>query len=152
MSSPANDSSDATINSSASLDDQLESRRQKRESSMTYFTAKISSLDKDLHNERNYRINQLTKIDKILLRFENKLKSEQKHIRQKLCEKDLEISRLTSEIANLREKYGDGICIDDRATDTHSNQYCLECGKQYHQTATKDVGVQFDSPVGECLS
>lgn len=119
-------------------------QKRKCENLISYFTIQIHHLNKELEIEKHSRDMHLAKIAKALLCFEAKLKSDQKHIRQQLYEKDTQLNRLTSEVRTLREKCGvkddddDGEKIDIGAV----AQYCPNCRKQYYCLSTADVGVQ----------
>lgn len=117
-------------------------QKRKCENLISYFTIQIHHLNKELEIEKRSRDMHLAKIAKALLCFEAKLKSDQKHIRQQLYEKDTQLNRLASEVRTLREKYG---VKDDDAEQIDIGsvaQYCPNCRKQYYCLSTADVGVQ----------
>lgn len=121
-------------------------QKRKCENLISYFTIQIHHLNKELEIEKRSRDMHLAKIAKALLCFEAKLKSDQKHIRQQLYEKDTQLNRLASEVRTLREKCG--VKDDDDAAAAEKidigsvAQYCPNCRKQYYCLSTADVGVQ----------
>lgn len=133
----------------SSIAEANEMHKRKCENLISYFTAQIHHLNKELEIEKRWRDTHLAKIVKSLLCFEAKLKSDQKQIRLQLYEKDTQLNRLANEVIALREKYGvkdgDTIDIDPIA------QYCPNCRKQYYNLCTNDVTVQVNKHELNCL-
>lgn len=125
-----------------------EMQRRKCENLISYYTAQIHHLSRELEIEKCSRDTHLAKIAKALLCFEAKLKNDQKNIRQQLYEKDAQLNRLASEVILLREQFGvkngEVTQIDTVA------QYCPNCRKQYYLLNTSDVAVQVNKHGSIC--
>lgn len=117
-----------------------EMQQRKCENLISYFTTQIQRLNKELEIEKHSRDTHFAKIVKALLCFEAKLKTDQKQIRQQLCEKDIQLNRLVLEVKALREKYG--VKDDEPLNIDATAQYCPCCRKQYYSLASSDVSVQ----------
>lgn len=129
----------------ASAERQLSLQARKCENLIAFFNAQIRDLSEELRGERSWRSTHMEKIQKALMRFESKLKTDQIVIRRQLFEKDGQLNRLYREIIAMRDKYGvseaeaGDLGIDEVA------KYCPACRKNYHKVETRTVSVQVHS-------
>jgi hypothetical protein len=100
----------------------------------------FSNLEKE--SEKLRREQQLSKIVKALMYFENKLRKEQEIIQQQLCEKDRVINRQMHTISNMKEKLGVQSNSDDFINLPETSGYCPMCRKKYYHHATKTISTQ----------
>lgn len=98
----------------------------------------FSNIEKE--SEKFRREQQLAKIMKALMYFENKLRKEQEVIQQQLSEKDRVINRQMHTISNMKEKLGDMADDDINLPDTSG--YCPMCRKKYYNRASKSISTQ----------
>ncbi|GAB0091946.1 hypothetical protein DMENIID0001_068670 [Sergentomyia squamirostris] len=104
-----------------------EDSSQKYESIFAGFSNQLRILDEELCIEKNYRNVQLTEVITALLTVEAKLRREQKTIKQKLVEKDEQISYQKSEIENYKI----------------ARRLCFKCSRSLSSCgAARDAGTQ----------
>lgn len=99
----------------------------------------------EIESEKKCRDEQLSKIVKALMLFENKLRKEQEIIEQKLCEKDRVINRQMHTISNMKVKLGAEHQFNDGDGSSVSNEtaeYCPMCRKKYYYRASKSTATQ----------
>lgn len=152
MTTTNNATQTTTKNSVVDLHDKLASaerllsvQTRKCENLIAFFNAQIRGLSDELRGERSWRTKHMETIQKALLRFESKLKTDQIVIRKQLYEKDGQLNRLYREVLALRDKYGisasdvAALQIDEVA------KYCPACRKDYHMVETRNASVQVHS-------
>ncbi|XP_059610183.1 uncharacterized protein LOC132257338 [Phlebotomus argentipes] len=98
----------------------------KYESLFASFSNHLRILDEELCIEKNYRNVQLTEIITALLSVEAKLRREQKRIKQKLSEKDEQISYQLNEIENYKI----------------ARRLCSKCSRSLSSDRSRDVETQ----------
>jgi hypothetical protein len=102
----------------------------------------------EIESEKRCRDEQLSKIVKVLMSFEKKLRKEQETIQQQLCEKDRVINRQMHTISNMKEKLklgSGGVSIDDDSMSVgESAEFCPMCRKKYYLRAHKSTSSQTD--------
>jgi hypothetical protein len=111
----------------------------------------FSNLEKE--SEKLRREQQLSKIVKALMYFENKLRKEQEVIQQQLCEKDRVINRQMHTISNMKEKLS-VVQTNNSNTSNNNNDdddfinlpetsgFCPMCRKKYYHHASKSISTQ----------
>lgn len=124
---------------------QLSVQARKCENLIAFFNAQIRGLSDELRDERSWRSKHMDTIQKALLRFESKLKTDQIGIRRQLYEKDVQLNRLYREILAMRHQYGvaPGDAVELRIDEVA--KYCPACRKDYHMVETRSAGVQVHS-------
>ncbi|XP_058056412.1 uncharacterized protein LOC131207799 [Anopheles bellator] len=107
--------------------------------------AHLKLVSQELEWERKFRDDQLSRILKALICFENRLKSEQTRIRQQLYEKDDVINRQNCTINRMKRKLAadeTGGPGEEDEDDDEVTQLCPKCRKNYYRLDYRTSGTQ----------